>query len=143
MFEQTKALCQHFLNMGIPCFDLIVYKDGACVFRHMGGYADPENKIPTTSTIAAIAASSAAAELPETAVPADELANGLTIPRLLVLAGICKSTSDGRRLIQGGAVSLNDVKITDVNHALTAADFADGAITLRAGKKNFRKVVVK
>ena len=46
MFEQTKALCQHFLDMGIPCFDLIVYKDGSCIFRHMGGYADPENKIP-------------------------------------------------------------------------------------------------
>ena len=46
MFEQTKALCQHFLDMGIPCFDLIVYKDGECVLRHMGGYADPENKIP-------------------------------------------------------------------------------------------------
>lgn len=46
MFEQTKALCQHFLDMGIPGFDLIVYKDGECVLRHMGGYADPENKIP-------------------------------------------------------------------------------------------------
>ena len=46
MFEQTKALCQHFLKMGIPCFDLVVYKDGECVLRHMGGYADPEKKIP-------------------------------------------------------------------------------------------------
>ena len=46
MFEQTKALCQHFLKMGIPCFDLIVYKDGECILRHMGGYSDPENKIP-------------------------------------------------------------------------------------------------
>lgn len=46
MFEQTKALCQHFLDMGIPCFDLIIYKDGECILRHMGGYADPENKIP-------------------------------------------------------------------------------------------------
>ena len=46
MFEQTKALCQHFLYMGIPGFDLIVYKDGACILRHMGGFADPENKIP-------------------------------------------------------------------------------------------------
>jgi CubicO group peptidase (beta-lactamase class C family) len=46
MFEQTKALCQHFLKMGIPAFDLIVYKDGECIFRHMGGYADPENKVP-------------------------------------------------------------------------------------------------
>lgn len=46
MFEQTKALCQHFLKMGIPGFDLIVYKDGKCVLRHMGGYADPDKKIP-------------------------------------------------------------------------------------------------
>jgi len=46
MFEQTKALCRHFLDMGIPGFDLIVYKDGECILRHMGGYADLENKIP-------------------------------------------------------------------------------------------------
>ncbi len=46
MFEQTKRLCQKFLDMGIPGFDLIVYKDGQCVLRHMGGYADPDKKIP-------------------------------------------------------------------------------------------------
>ena len=46
MFEQTTALCQHFLDIGIPCFDLIVYKDGKCILRHMGGYSDPEKKIP-------------------------------------------------------------------------------------------------
>ena len=48
MFEQTKALCQYFLKRGIPGFDLIVYKDGQCVLRHMGGYADPDKKIPMT-----------------------------------------------------------------------------------------------
>ena len=46
MFDQTKALCQHFIDMGIPGFDLIVYKDGECILRHMGGYADLEKKIP-------------------------------------------------------------------------------------------------
>ncbi|MBR3934270.1 MAG: beta-lactamase family protein [Clostridia bacterium] len=46
MFNQTKALCQHFLDIGIPGFDLIVYKDGQCILRHMGGYADPVKKIP-------------------------------------------------------------------------------------------------
>jgi len=46
MFEQTKALCQQFLKMGVPGFDLIVYKDGQCVLRHVGGYADPDKKIP-------------------------------------------------------------------------------------------------
>ena len=46
MFEQTKALCQHFLKQGIPGFDLIVYHKGECVLRHMGGYADPDQKLP-------------------------------------------------------------------------------------------------
>jgi len=46
MFEHTKALCNLFLELGIPGFDLIVYKDGQCILRHMDGYADPENRIP-------------------------------------------------------------------------------------------------
>ena len=108
------------------------------------GFADPENKIPTTSFIAKVESKAVKADLPETVVSADDFAeNGLPIPRLLTLSGICKSTSDARRLIQGGAVSLNDVKVTDVNAALTVADFEAGDITLRAGKKNFRKVLLK
>ncbi len=106
------------------------------------GFADPENKVATTSTISSVSTKDAVADLPETKVPQDEIANGLTIPRLLVIAGISKSTSDGRRLIQGGAVSLNDEKVTDVNKTLTADDFSGGPITLRAGKKNFRKVTL-
>jgi hypothetical protein len=45
VFEQTKALCQQFLRMGVSGFALIVYKDGQCVLHHMGGYAsvDPVN----------------------------------------------------------------------------------------------------
>lgn len=45
MFEQTKALCRHFLKLGVPGYDLAVYKDGKCILRHMEGYADVENKI--------------------------------------------------------------------------------------------------
>ena len=48
MFEQTKALCQKFLDMGVPGFDLVVYKDGQCILRHMGGYSDIEAKTPIT-----------------------------------------------------------------------------------------------
>ena len=107
------------------------------------GFADPENKVPTSSTIARYSAADATASLPETAISQADIAEGLTVPRLLVISGICKSTSDARRLIQGGAVSLDDAKVTDVNFALTADNFASGCITLRAGKKNFRKVVLK
>jgi len=46
MFENTKRLCDSFLQMGVPGFDLCVYKDGECVLRYMGGYSDLDNKIP-------------------------------------------------------------------------------------------------
>jgi len=46
MFENTKAFCDSFLEMGVPGFDFAVYKDGECVLRHMGGYSDRENKLP-------------------------------------------------------------------------------------------------
>ncbi len=46
MFEKTKALCDSFLDMGIPGFDLMVCRDGQCVLRYMGGYSDRENQIP-------------------------------------------------------------------------------------------------
>ncbi|MBR7130612.1 MAG: tyrosine--tRNA ligase [Lentisphaeria bacterium] len=107
------------------------------------GFADPENKVFTTSSIARLSAADAADTLPETLIPAEELAGNMTIPRLLVVAGICKSTSDARRLIQGGAVSIDDVKVTDVNASVCADSFVNGYLTLRAGKKNFRKVVLK
>ena len=46
MFEKTKAFCETFPGMGVPGYDLAVYKDGECILRTMGGYADLENRVP-------------------------------------------------------------------------------------------------
>lgn len=45
MFEKTKRFCDSFLNLGVPGFDLAVYKNGECILRYMNGYSDLENKI--------------------------------------------------------------------------------------------------
>ena len=45
MFENLRKFCDSFLEV-IPGFDIVVYHDGKCVLRHMGGYSDLENKIP-------------------------------------------------------------------------------------------------
>ena len=105
------------------------------------GFADPDNKIPTTSFIGKVTASAVSADLPEAEIPAAEIdaEKGIMVARLLVLAGLCKSNSDGRRLIQGGAVALNDEKITDPSAAVTA-DVVAAAPVLRAGKKNMRRL---
>ena len=105
------------------------------------GFADPDNKIFTTSFIGKVTASAVSADLPEALIPAAEIdaEKGIMVARLLVLAGLCKSNSDGRRLIQGGAVALNDEKITDPSAAVTA-DTVAAAPVLRAGKKNMRRL---
>ena len=46
MFEKTKAFCDSFLELGVPGFDLAVYRDGKPILRYMNGYSDLENKVP-------------------------------------------------------------------------------------------------
>ena len=105
------------------------------------GFADPEGKIPTTSSVAVISGGST--ELPAVELERAEVESGILLAKVLQLSGICKSNSDGRRLIQGGAVSLDGVKITDPNAVLTGDMIPDSGAVLKAGKKNFRRVVVK
>lgn len=45
MFEKTKDFCDSFLKLGLPGFDLAVYKGGKCILRYMNGYSDLENKV--------------------------------------------------------------------------------------------------
>ena len=46
MFENVKAMCQSFLKMGVPYFDVIIYKDGKELLRLMDGFTDMEKKTP-------------------------------------------------------------------------------------------------
>ena len=48
MFEKTKALCDSFLELGIPGFDLMVCHEGKCVLRYFKGVSDKKNGIPLT-----------------------------------------------------------------------------------------------
>ena len=58
---------------------------------------------------------------------------------ILATVGFAPSKSEARRLIQGGAVSVDGVKITDVTAEVTDSQIANGFI-LYKGKKNRLKV---
>ncbi|MBQ2897412.1 MAG: beta-lactamase family protein [Clostridia bacterium] len=45
MFEKLKKFCDSFLELGVPGFDLVIYKDGECILRYMNGYSDVENNV--------------------------------------------------------------------------------------------------
>ncbi|MFI3115910.1 MAG: S4 domain-containing protein, partial [Clostridia bacterium] len=53
------------------------------------------------------------------------------------------SKSEARRNIQGGGVSIDGEKVSDVNMLLSKEDFKDGEIVIKKGKKVFHKVVLK
>jgi len=46
MWEETKRLCDSFLEMGVPGFDLIAYHKGEEILRYHKGFSDREEKIP-------------------------------------------------------------------------------------------------
>ena len=59
---------------------------------------------------------------------------------ILGASGLCKSSGEGRRQLQGGAVRLNGDRITDVNLAFNSAeDLAEKV--LQVGKKKFIRLV--
>jgi tyrosyl-tRNA synthetase len=59
---------------------------------------------------------------------------------LLSAVGICASSSDARRQIQGGGVKLDGEKLSDPNQEFSAAAELEGKV-LQLGKKTFRRLV--
>ena len=60
---------------------------------------------------------------------------------LLSAVGLCASSSEARRQIQGGGVKLDGEKLADPNQEFSDAAALDGKV-LQLGKKTFRRLVV-
>jgi tyrosyl-tRNA synthetase len=54
-------------------------------------------------------------------------------------SGLCKSSGEGRRQIQGGAVRLDGDRITDVNLTFNSPEELQGKV-LQVGKKKFLRL---
>ncbi len=110
------------------------------------GFADPENKIKTSSAISAvkIKQDKSFADLPTVEFPAAEFAGeGMWIVKLFTSAGLCQSNGDARRLLKGGGAYINDERISNMNMNVGSDLFAGGFIILKAGKKNIKKITLK
>jgi len=78
--------------------------------------------------------------VPESELPSSNVENGMGIIELLELCALIPSRAEGRRLIQGGGVKINDVKIVSHEHVVTKDDFSDGEVMIQKGKKTFHRV---
>ncbi len=88
------------------------------------------------------AGSGMSADMPTHEYTQEEFAAADVI-QALVDTGLAGTRSDGRRLIEGGGVMVNDEKVTDVKRALQDTDLSDGYLILKKGKKKSVKIEIK
>jgi tyrosyl-tRNA synthetase len=74
--------------------------------------------------------------LPSVEIGRGEIEAGIGILSLFVRAGLAASNGEARRHVQGGAVRVNDLAVTDDRRTVSASDLSsEGVIKLSLGKK--------
>jgi len=68
---------------------------------------------------------------------------GKTLLDVIAATKIVTSKKEGRRLIEQGGLSINGVKVEDVNRLLVEEDFEDNIALIKRGKKNYNKIEIK
>ena len=66
----------------------------------------------------------------------------MTVIDVLMNAKLTSSKGEARRLIQQGGVSVDDVKVTDLQKTVSVSDFEKGHIIVKKGKKVFLKITL-
>ena len=76
-------------------------------------------------------------------MPAATIPSGMTsVADILVAVAKVPSKGEAKRLIQGGGISVDGAKVTDIMAQISDSQIANG-FTLQKGKKNFYKVTVE
>ena len=78
--------------------------------------------------------------MPSTDIEKSEINDGISLLDLMLKAELIPSKSEGRRLVKQGGVSVDDIKITDVNKMITLEDFKENEIIIKKGKKVYHKI---
>ena len=77
--------------------------------------------------------------LPLVTIPGEDLAGGLPVFRLFVLAGLAASNAEARRLVRGGGARLDDVVVAEEGQLVSEASLRAG-VRVSSGRKHHRLV---
>ncbi len=102
-----------------------------------------EEAVKAQNAARAIFTSGDSADMPTVEINEDDLKDGaIDIQAILVKAGMATSRSDARRSVEGGGVTVDGEKVTDLFLSFTPEELGDGRV-VKKGKKNFKKVIFK
>jgi tyrosyl-tRNA synthetase len=79
------------------------------------------------------------ADVPSTELEKSKLAgDGFTVSDALVVSGLAPSKGEAKRLVQGGGVCVNNLRVSDPRQAISSSDLIDGQVlVLRKGAKHY------
>ncbi|NMF07015.1 tyrosine--tRNA ligase [Clostridium beijerinckii] len=104
-------------------------------------HGEEEAKKAEEAATALFAGGADMSNVPTVTITKEEI--GLPILDVMASTKIIPSKKEGRRLIEQGGLSVNGVKVEEVNRILTEEDFQDGAVLIKRGKKNYNKIEIK
>ena len=92
---------------------------------------------------ALFAGGAASQNVPSFELAAADLSEDGRITTLLASCGLCKSRGEARKMVESGAVAVNDEKVIDINYTITAEMIGTDGLLLRKGKKGYCRLLVK
>ena len=102
-----------------------------------------EEAVKARNASKAIFTSGDSADMPTVEITEADLKDGsIDIQAILVKAGMATSRSDARRSVEGGGVTVDGDKVTDLFLSFKPEDFGEGRV-VKKGKKTFKKVIFK
>lgn len=78
--------------------------------------------------------------VPTTEMSRDRFVEGISILDLLLEVGLIPSKGEGRRLIGQKGITMQDVLVEDLQKVVAVADFEDGKLMIRKGKKVYHRI---
>ncbi len=107
-----------------------------------GGIDIPDTLLPHSSIPRGIHQSQNRDAVPSSLFVKEEILGKIPLIDLFVDAGLCKSKSAARRLIEQGGAYINGNKIVDFEQNIQNSDVLKGEVLLRAGKKKNHKIIL-
>jgi tyrosyl-tRNA synthetase len=81
--------------------------------------------------------------LPSTGIDRERLRQGIPAYVLFEEVDLSASRAEARRLIQEGGAYINGKRVQSFDEMVGEADFKDGSLILRAGKKRYHRIMSK
>lgn len=123
----------YFLTINFLLFTKLAFE----LTQMIHGTEEAENAQAAARAIFGAGASDA--DMPSTALSADDLTDGaIGILDLMSRGGLIAANGEGRRLVQQGGVSADGGKVTDPATKITADQLSNGVV-IKKGKKVFHK----